>query len=413
VSRTRINGASENGAGRGVAAEELRRHNLALVLDRLHVSGAVSRSELTASTGLNRSTIGDLIGELGALGLVEEGPAAAATGPGRPSSMVRPRPEGATALAVELTVDSIAIASVGIGGHVFDQVRVPRPRRRSSPERTLDAVEALARPMLADPPAGRRPVAAGVAVAGVTRRADGFVHLAPNLDWHDVPLAALLGGRLDLEVMVANDADLGALAEHRRGAGVGIGHLIFVGGEMGIGAGMIVGGEPMLGSAGYAGEAGHMLVNPTGWRCRCGAIGCWETEAGEAALMRRAGHPRSGGLRAMDALSRRAEAGEPVATAALAETARWLGLGIATLVNLFNPELVILGGMYHRFFSHLQPTVGNVVRARALAMPASQVEVVQGALGADAPLIGAAELALSALIEDPAGDGRHDRIEAR
>ena len=108
---------------KGVAADELRRHNLAAVVESLHLHGPVSRSELTATTGLNRSTIADLIGELTNLGLVEEGPAVAPSGPGRPSPMVRTRPQGAVVLAIELSVDSVAVATVGLGGHVYEQVR--------------------------------------------------------------------------------------------------------------------------------------------------------------------------------------------------------------------------------------------------------------------------------------------------
>jgi predicted NBD/HSP70 family sugar kinase len=109
-------------------------------------------------------------------------------------------------------------------------------------------------------------IAVGVGVAGVTRRSDGFVHLAPNLGWRNVPMGQMLSSQLGLDrpVLVANEADLGALAEHRRGVGAGVPHLIYLSGEAGIGAGIIHDGKPMLGAAGYAGEAGHTLVNPNG-----------------------------------------------------------------------------------------------------------------------------------------------------
>ena len=115
-----------------MAPEEVRRHNLTAVLDRLHRSGPMSRSELAQKTGLNRSTIADLIGELGRLGLVEEKPGIATAGPGRPSPVVSPRPEGATVLAIELSVDSMAVATVGLGGHVYGKVRRSRARGRHS-----------------------------------------------------------------------------------------------------------------------------------------------------------------------------------------------------------------------------------------------------------------------------------------
>ena len=160
-------------------------------------------------------------------------------------------------------------------------------------------------------------------------------------------LAARLG--LDVRISVANEADLGALSEHRRGVSPGVANLLFVSGEVGIGVGVILGGRPGLGAAGYAGEAGHTLVNPAGVRCRCGASGCWETEAGEGALLRLAGPAvGTGGRLSIDQVIAVAESGDAQVLAAVESVGRWLGLGIADLVNLFNPELVVLGGMYSR-----------------------------------------------------------------
>jgi predicted NBD/HSP70 family sugar kinase len=351
---------------------------------------------------LNRSTIADLVAELGGLGLIDERPAVTTSGPGRPSPVVHPRAEGAVALAVELVVDSIAVATVGLGGHVYNRVRVARPRDRFSPEETVQDVAKLAGPLLDSLPAGHRLCGVGAAVAGVTRRADGFVHLAPNLGWCDVPLARLLTAELALpvEVSVANEADLGALGEHRRGRRPHVAHLLYLSGEVGIGAGIIVAGKPLLGAAGYAGEAGHVLVDPNGRACRCGAYGCWETEAGELALLRRArAEDDAGGV---DAVVRRALAGDDLARRAIAEVGRWLGLGIGNLVNLFNPEVVVLGGLYERLFDLFQPGVAEGMRRRALPAPAAMARVVPSALGADAALLGAAELVLSGVIADPA-----------
>jgi predicted NBD/HSP70 family sugar kinase len=388
-----------------VAADELRRHNLATVLEHIHLSGPTSRSDLVAGTGLNRSTIADLIGELGALGLVEEGPGLTASGPGRPSPMVRTRPEGAVVLAIELSVDSIAVATVGLGGHVYDKMRVPRPRGRFSPQETVQDVAKLAEPFLASLPAQHVLSGVGAGVAGVTRRSDGFVHLAPNLGWRNVPLGAMLAAELGLsgQVLVANEADLGALAEHRRGAGTGVAHLIYVSGEAGIGAGLIVDGKPMLGSTGYAGEVGHTLINPDGQPCRCGAIGCWETEAGEAALARQAGLMLSpNGMGILDTIVARANAGNDLTIQALAEIGRWLGLGIGNLVNIFNPELVVLGGFYHVLFPFLESSVVEGARLRSLAGPGAVARITSSGLASDAPLVGAAELALSGVIANPA-----------
>jgi predicted NBD/HSP70 family sugar kinase len=400
---------------RGVGAEELRRHNLQTVLDQVHRAGQLSRSRLVATTGLNRSTIADLIAELSALALVKEGPGQAPSGPGRPSPVVRPNPGGAVVLAIELSVDSIAVATVGLGGYFFNEVRVARPRERFSPEETVVDVVKLAEPLLAALPTPGAMAGVGVGVVGLTRRSDGFVHLAPNLGWRDVPLGTMIGDSLGLTVpvQIANDADLGALAEHRRGSGVGIDDLIYISGEAGIGIGIIHNGMPMLGSAGFAGEAGHMLINPRGHKCRCGAVGCWETEAGEAALIRLTGLPPAAtGQSLIDLVTSRAEAGDDRILRALRELGSWLGKGLGNLVNLFNPEVMVLGGFFHLLARYLEPAAIESVQTVALAAPRALVKIEPSALGPDAVLIGAAELALSSVIADPAGFERIVRTAA-
>jgi predicted NBD/HSP70 family sugar kinase len=391
---------------RGLGSDELRRHNLALVLDQVHSVGPLSRSRLTNNTGLNRSTIADLVAELSSLGLVEESPGRASTGPGRPSPLVRARPERAVVLAIELSVDSIAVATVGLGGHFFNEVRVARPRERFSPEETVTDVVKLAEPQLAALPTPSALVGVGVGVVGLTRRSDGFVHLAPNLGWRNVPLGSMIGDALgrSVPVEVANDADLGALAEHRRGIGIGIDDLIYISGEAGIGIGIIHNSLPMLGSAGFAGEAGHTLINPRGHQCRCGATGCWETEAGEAALIRLTGLPSTAtGQTLLDLVVARAAAGDQRILRALSEIGTWLGKGLGNLVNLFNPELIVLGGFFHVLAHYLESGASESVQAVALAAPRALVRIEPSALGPDAVLIGAAELALRGVIADPAG----------
>jgi predicted NBD/HSP70 family sugar kinase len=397
-------GSNPSASSGGAGAEQMRRRNLSTLLGHVHLAGPTSRSQLASLTGLNRSTIADLVGELASLGLVVERRAPKSAAPGRPSPVVAANPEGAVVLAIEVAVDSIAVATIGLGGHVYNRVRIDRPRGRFSPSETVEDAVKLAEPLLASVPLNHHFAGVGVAVVGLTRRVDGFVHLAPNLGWRDVPLGELLADRLgvDVPIHVANEADLGALSEHRRGVRPGAANLLFVSGEVGIGVGVILGGRPGLGAAGYAGEAGHTLVNPTGVPCRCGASGCWETEAGEGALLRHAGPSAGpGGRASIDHVVARAEDGDSQMLAAVGTIGGWLGIGIGDLINLFNPELVVLGGMFARLYPLLRDAMEVGVRTRVLAAPGSMVEIVPTALGIDAPLLGAAELALSAVIDNP------------
>jgi len=363
----------------------------------------MSRSELAAETGLNRSTIRDLIGELVTLGLVVESPGIPSPRPGRPSSIARVSPQGAVVLAVELEVDSIAVATVGLGGHIFEEVREPNTPTNTRPDDVVDRLARLSGPLLEKLPSSHVLLGAGVAVAGVVRRSDGFVHMAPNLGWLDVPIAEMISKQVDVgEVRVANEADLGALGEFRRGAGRGARNMIFVAGEVGVGIGIIHDAVPMLGMSGYAGEAGHMMINPEGRPCRCGATGCWETEVGEEALMERAGLKGWEGERPIDEILRRLGQEDSETHSALWETGRWLGIGIGNLINVLNPERIVVGGFYHALYPHMAAAVEGGAKEVALDAPWGACTIGRSELGAEALLLGAAELVMGELMVDPA-----------
>jgi predicted NBD/HSP70 family sugar kinase len=388
----------------GQRSETVRRANLSAIVRELHARGPLSRSELVVRTGLTRSAIRGLIGEFVAADLVSEERAAPLRTPGRPSPVVRLNPERAVVLALEIAVDSLAVAVVGLGGEVLAQVRIDRPRGHSSVDQIVADLADLSAEFRARPAMCEALIGIGVAVVGVVRRTDGLVAMAPNLDWHDVPLgeriAQVFGS--DVPISVANDADLGAIAELRRGAAIGGDNVLFISGEVGVGGGLIVDGRPLTGAAGYGGEVGHMPVNPTGRTCHCGSVGCWETEIGANALLRRAGH-RTGGSRAeIEAVVREAIQGSPVALAAFDSVGQWLGFGLAGLINVLNPRLVILGGLFGRIHPFVAKALHAELGRRAMPATLKLVRVVPATLGMDGPLLGAAELAFEPLLTDPA-----------
>jgi predicted NBD/HSP70 family sugar kinase len=387
----------------GQRSETVRRANLSAIVRELHERGPLSRSELVARTGLTRSAIRGLIGELVGGDLVSEERAEPLGTPGRPSPLVSPNPDGAVVLALEIAVDSLAAVLVGLGGSVFRSVRVDRPRGHSSVEDIVADLAALAAEVTAGRPDNDSIIGVGVSMVGIVRRSDGFVSRAPNLGWFDAPLGAELARalRTSLPISVANDGDLGALVEHRRGSARGADDVLYVAGEVGVGGGLIVDGKPLTGVAGYSGEIGHLPMNPAGATCRCGSVGCWETEIGEEALLVRAGFAPDGGSAAVDAVLQAAEGGSVSALEALDHVGHWLGVGLAGLVNLLNPRVIVLGGL----FSRIHPNVGRAVELeldrRALAAPRSLVRVVPATFGVDAPVLGAAELAFEPLLADP------------
>jgi predicted NBD/HSP70 family sugar kinase len=386
----------------GENRDSVRRRNLAVLLDHVHRSGQISRASLTTLTGLNRSTVGALVADLAERGLVTEGEAVGYGTPGRPSPLVLPSSDGVVVLAAEVEVATLTLAVAGLGGHIYSHARVDRRRDRRTPEATADDLAALVLKAMSDL-RERQIVGLGVAVAGIVRQSDGFVHVAPNLQWRNVPLAAMLADRIgtDLPVLMANDADLGALAEHVRGAGVGVDNMIYVASEVGVGGGIVIDGRLLTGAAGYAGEIGHITVNPDGAQCRCGARGCLEAEAGEWALLRHMGRHSDNEREAVDTILREAAVGSADALKALRTVGCWLGTGLADLVNIFNTERIVLGGMFARAFPHIVDEVCAQLDLHTQAPSGAMVSVVPAQLGGDSSLLGAVELALRPLLADP------------
>jgi predicted NBD/HSP70 family sugar kinase len=398
----------------GQRSETVRRANLSAIVRELHARGPLSRSELVAATGLTRSAIRGLIGEFVIAGLATEERAEPRGMPGRPSPVVRLNPTGAVVMAVEIAVDSIAVAIVGLGGQVLELVRVDRPPGHTSVDEVVADLAELAATVRNRAWSSSNLIGIGVAVVGMVRRTDGFVSMAPNLGWTEVPLGSRLARALDTDgpIAVANEADLGALAELRRGAARGQDSVVFISGEVGVGGGIIVDGRPLTGVAGYGGEVGHLPVNPNGTPCRCGSSGCWETEIGEQALLRLAGHPPDGGRSEVEAVLREARAGSLPALGALDSVGRWLGVGLAGLVNVLNPQLIVLGGMFGRIHPYVTAAVRAELDLRALPAASQLVRIVPAMLGVDASLIGAAELAFEPLLVDPAMWLRRRTVDA-
>ena len=385
----------------GATQEEVRRRNLAALLGYVHLRGPTTRAALTVAMGLNRSTIGALTAELVGAGLVREEPPPRRAGAGRPSLVVVPEGERVYVLAVDLGVEHLAVARVGLGGRVLDRRELAYRRGAQDVGDVAATIARLAEELRAEACPGATCLGVGASVPGVVRRRDGLVRFAPNLGWVDVPFGAALAARLDLPVAVRNDADLGALAEHSRGAAVGYDDVVYLAWEVGVGGGIIVGGRPLRGLGGYAGEVGHLLVNPAGRPCRCGGRGCWETEVGEDALLLPAGRSPGAGLDVAREVLAAAGAGDQRAAAAVASVAHWLGTGVGVIVNLFNPAVVVLGGLLAGVFAAAEATVRAAVSRTALHAPGDQVRLVLPALGPDSSLLGAAELAFGPLLGDP------------
>jgi predicted NBD/HSP70 family sugar kinase len=365
----------------------------------------MSRADLTAGTGLNRSTVKALTEDLVTAGLVHESAPVGRGGAGRPSITVSPGSRDVHMIAVDIGVQHVTAVRIGLGGVVLDRRELHQSEDQYAVPCTVDRVEGLVRGLLDGAPRSSRCLGVGVGVCGVVDVVRGVVRLAPNLGWVDVPLRDLLAERLldtragGLPVEVGNDGDLGALAEHLRGAGRGVDDLVYVSGEVGVGGGIIVGGRALRGVGGYAGEIGHMSVDVSGKLCRCGRRGCWETEISGEAVLSATGAPD--GMMLDDVLAAHA-AGERWTRAGMRRVGRFLGAGLVNVVNLFNPEVIVFGGQVRHVFTATEPAVREALRT---ALPASgdQVRLAVAELGDDSVVLGAAELGFARLLDEPLG----------
>ncbi len=384
-------------AAQGGRNDLLRRHNLALVLRRVHLAPA-TRSELTRESGLNRSTIAALVADLEARDLVVEDEASGIGAVGRPSPVVRPS-DVPLALAVNPEVDAVTVGLVRLGGRVLDRERVPFDRRPTAVEAVAAAGEAADR-LVGRAGAGRRVVGAGVAMPGVVRRADGVVRLAPHLGWRDEPLAAMLTDRLRMPAGVANEGKLGARAEWWFGAGRGVDDLVYLnGGASGVGGGVVSGGALIEGASGHAGEFGHTVVRRAGRFDTTGARGTLESEVRRDALLAVLGLAHADHDRLEAALL--ADRSDAVRLEVRRQVDA-LATAIGSAVAVLNPARVVLGGFLSALAATAPARLRREVAARTLPALGEPVDVRRAELGADLLLIGAAELAFAPLLTSPA-----------
>jgi predicted NBD/HSP70 family sugar kinase len=366
------------------------------VLRAVHAEPGVTRASLADALGMPSGFAAETLARLTSLRLLTERPAPPTGSRGRPTTALHPHPDGPLVAVAAIAHETWRVAAVQLGGSVVESAE--RPHRRGEAE-VLPAVSAALRAL------GRRYAARirAVAVAAPGTVAGGRLVQAPNLGWHDVDLAALWApdepGR---PVLTGNDATFAGIAEARRGAAAGARTAVHLYLDAGAGGAIIEDDRALLGASGMAGEFGHMPFGDPALRCRCGAMGCWNTSLDGHAVARSLGRPAPG-----DEVSytRRvlaaARAGQAAELSAVRAVARSLGRGTAGLVNAFDPDVVTVGGLGRDVLALAGEHVtrayrDGLMRFRASPPPA----LIPARFGDDAPLTGAAEDAFSAVLTD-------------
>ena len=380
--------------------EGLRQVNLSTTLGILYRSGPASRAVLSKRTGRNRSTIASLVTDLVELGLVTEHEPDAQRQVGRPSPVVGIRQQ-VVAIAVNPEIDALTLGLVGLDGRVRRVIR-------HEYDRIPTAAEVIG--ITADLIAGLRELdglvvaGMGVAVPGQVRTRDGLVRNAPHLGWHDEPLGGPLADATGYPVQVANDAALGALAEHEFGTGRHKDHLIYLnGGASGIGGGVISDGSPLGGTSGYAGELGHIRVSSSGRVDSAGIAGTLEAEVSRADLLEALGLARAEPGQFEEALLADRS---PRVSAVVERQLDHLGSALAAAINVLNPQVVALGGFLATLQAYDPDRLARAVARSTLAPSLEGVRITAAELGADLLMVGAAGLAFRPLLADPASISR-------
>ncbi|HEV7627910.1 MAG TPA: ROK family protein, partial [Streptomyces sp.] len=297
----------------------------------------------------------------------------------------------------------LTVCAVDLRGKVRARASEEAPNRGASPASVLQRLGVLLESITTDAgAAGLRPAGLAVAVPGLVARSSTTVVHAPNLGWYDTDIATHLPG--PLQVTVDNEANFGALAELWLGQGGSTPRdFIHVSAEVGIGAAIVLDGELLRGRRGFAGELGHVPVEPDGPSCACGGSGCLEQYAGEAAVLRAAGIEAGGAggrSAALAKLRARAEEGEAAAVGALDRAGKALGIALAGAVNLLDPRAVLLGGALAGLAPWLLPTLKAELQRRTAAHGA-EPELAVSAIGSDGPSMGAAHSVVRAVLDDP------------
>ncbi len=387
---------------------QLRRINRSTLLKQIYFGGPVNRLELSQQTELSPATVTNLSGELLAEGVIIESGIEEIEA-GRPRTLLTINPQYGYFIGIDVGETRIQSELFDLTMHRLCTVIHPLSREENQPKQVVDPIVASVKDLLAQANLQSKDVlGVGIGMPGLVDPASGVSIYAPNWDWHDVPLLSMLKKHLDMPIYLDNGAKAMALAESLFGAGRDKDSVAVLLIGTGIGAGIITEGSLYRGAINSAGEFGHITVELDGRLCRCGSRGCLEAYAGAPGIIQRmAEHglksplPQSGDqMETIVAIAEAARKGELHAIQVLNETARYLGAGVANLINLVNPQIILLGGwVWMQIGDIIDGEFRQAIKQYALKQPFSKTQIGQCQLGQDAVPKGAATLPLNVFLE--------------
>jgi glucokinase-like ROK family protein len=376
----------------------VRQINLSLIMHSLRTDSPISRASLAQKTKLTKTTVSDLIKELNERGFVRElGMQTSRTG--RPATLLTLNPAAGFIVSCEIGVGFVEVLVTDFAPQTIWQVKRPTAADIAQDELISRVMALLHEAIEHGKSSADKLLGIAVGVPGMVDHASGSILFAPNLKWRNVPLLALLENEsFGAPIFVDNEANMAALGEHYFGASQGYNEILYLSGNVGLGSGFLSNGRLHRGASGMAPEYGHMTMDSYGELCNCGNYGCWETQVSQNSLYKKVILMVQSGQSSIlaektkeqwerlsvEMIVEAAQAGDQVAVRSLEEIGHSLGIGIASLLNALNPEIVVLGGILSIASEFLFPVINEEIQKRALLWSRESVKVVRAAHGSDA-----------------------------
>jgi glucokinase-like ROK family protein len=392
----------------------VREINLSVIMNHLRKNAPISRAALAETTGLNKTTVSSLVNILVERHIVQE-VGLASKNTGRPAILLNLNPTAGFIVSCEIGVDFILVICTNFAPEIIwrHEERIdPAIGQRAILDRALTI---LHQAIKEGSPSRGALWGAAVGVPGLVDQGTGELLFAPNLGWKNLPIRAILQESIDVPLFIDNEANLAALGEHYFGAAQGYEEVLYISAGVGLGGGIVHGGRVFSGVTGVGAEFGHMTMDPDGEICKCGNQGCWETQVSQQALFRHVWRlieqgkesrlsEMTGGKRAsltVPVIVDAARAGDAVALDALEIIGHHLGIGIASLVNALNPELVVFGGILSLAGEFLMPVIEQEVEQRALKSNREAMQLVLARHTSDACVMGGVAAVYQAMLAQP------------
>jgi glucokinase-like ROK family protein len=392
----------------------VREINLSVIMNHLRTNAPISRAALAEATGLNKTTVSSLVNELIERQFVQE-VGLTSQNTGRPAVLLKLDPAVGFIVSCEIGVDFILVICADFSPKIiwrYQEHIDPAIGQREILDR---AVAIIHQAIEVGSPVCGTLLGVAVGVHGLVDQATGKLLFAPNLGWKDMPIRAILQESINAPLFVDNEANIAALGEHYFGAAQGYDEVIYISATgIGLGGGIVHGGRVFSGVTGVGAEFGHMTMDPDGDLCKCGNQGCWETQVSQQALFRQVWRcvdrelsklsEMTGGKRdslTVQLIVEAARDGDTVALNALKIIGRHLGIGIASLVNVLNPELVVLGGLLSLAGEFLMPVIEKELDQRALKWNHEAMKLVLAEHGSDACVMGGVAVVYQAILAQP------------